>query len=74
MLVTFQKREREFSRGYTILLFARDVKQRNNTTVPFTYLGPADLDHHESERPIKVVWRLRHPMPAVLFEMNRRGG
>jgi hypothetical protein len=26
-----------------------------------------------SERPIKVVWRLRHPLPAEMFEMNRRG-
>jgi hypothetical protein len=50
------------------------VKQRNATTVPFTYLGPAYREHHESERPIKVVWRLRHPMPAEMFEMNRRGG
>ena len=60
--------------GYTMLLFARDVKQRNNTTVPFTYLGPADLDRHETERPIKVVWRLHHPLPAEMFEMNLRGG
>jgi hypothetical protein len=50
------------------------MKLRNATTVPFTYLGPADLEQHESERPIKVVWRLRHPMPAEMFEMNRRGG
>ena len=28
----------------------------------------------ESERPIKVVYRLRHPMPAEMFEMDRRGG
>ena len=61
-------------RGYTILLFARDVKQRNGATVPFTYLGPADVERYESERPIKVVYRLRHPMPAEMFEMNRRGG
>jgi hypothetical protein len=50
------------------------VKQRSATTVPFTYLGPADLEQHESERPIKVVWRLRQPMLAEMFEMNRRGG
>ena len=42
-------------RGYTILLFARDVKQRNGATMPFTYLGPADVERYESERPIKVV-------------------
>jgi hypothetical protein len=50
------------------------MKLRNATTVPFTYLGPAGLEQHESERPIKVVWRLRHPMPSEMFEMNRRGG
>ena len=61
-------------RGYTILLFARDVKQRNDATVPFTYLGPADVERYESERPIKVVYRLRHPMPAEMFKTNRRGG
>jgi len=65
---------RHQQRGYTILLFARDVKQRNGATVPFTYLGPADVERYESERPIKVVYRLRHPIPAEMFETNRRGG
>jgi superfamily II DNA or RNA helicase/HKD family nuclease len=61
-------------RGYTILLFARDLKKRNQVTVPFTYLGPADRVSFESERPIKMVWRLRHPMPVAMFEDNRKGG
>lgn len=61
-------------RGYTILLFARDVKKRNGVTVPFVYLGPADLVNYESERPIKVIWRLRYPIPAEMYEENRRGG
>ena len=61
-------------RAYTILLFARDVKKRNGATVPFTYLGPAAVERYESERPIKVVYRLRHPMLAEMFETNRRGG
>lgn len=43
------------SRGYTILVFARDQKKRNNVTVPFTYLGLVDMVSYESERPIKVV-------------------
>jgi len=42
--------------------------------VPFTYLGPAERVSFESERPIKMVWRLRHPMPVDMFEENRRGG
>ncbi len=61
-------------RGYSILLFARDVKKRKGVTVPFIYLGPAKLVNFESERPIKIVWRLRYPMPVEMFEDNRRGG
>ncbi|GFO63184.1 DUF3427 domain-containing protein [Geomonas paludis] len=61
-------------RGYTVLVFARGMKKRNGVTVPFTYLGPVDLVNYESERPIKMVWRLRRPMPVQMFEDNRRGG
>ena len=61
-------------RGYTILVFARDVKKRNQHTVPFTYLGPVECESHEGERPIRMIWRLRYPMPADMFENNRRGG
>jgi hypothetical protein len=61
-------------RGYTILAFARSQKNRNGCTVPFIYLGPIDRLSHESERPIKMIWRLRHPMPVEMFEENKRGG
>jgi hypothetical protein len=43
-------------------------------TAPFTFLGPASLVSFQQERPIQMVWRLNHPMPAVMFEENRRGG
>lgn len=62
------------SRGYTVLVFARGQKKRNGVTVPFTYLGPVDRVSYESERPIKMVWRLRYAMPVEMFEDNRRGG
>ncbi|MBI5665380.1 MAG: DUF3427 domain-containing protein, partial [Nitrospirae bacterium] len=61
-------------RGYTILVFARDKKKRNGVTIPFAYLGPVERVSYESERPIKVVWRLKHLMPVEMFEDNRRGG
>lgn len=61
-------------RGYTILVFTRDQKMRNGVTVPFTYLGPVDRVSYESERPIKMVWRLRQQMPVETFEDNRKGG
>ncbi len=61
-------------RGYTVLVFARDQKNRNKATVPFTYLGPAELVSYESERPIRMIWRLCHQMPVEMFEENRRTG
>lgn len=60
-------------RDHTILLFARATKKRNGFPVPFTYLGPADLQSCQNERPIQIVWRLRNAMPAGMFEENRRG-
>lgn len=60
--------------GYTILIFVRAVKKRNGSATPFVYLGPVDRVNYESERPIKMVWHLRHPMPVDIFEENRRGG
>ena len=61
-------------RGYTVLVFARGQKNRNGATVPFTFLGPADLVSYESERPIKMIWQLGYPMPVDMFEDNRKGG
>jgi superfamily II DNA or RNA helicase len=61
-------------RGYTILIFARDQKRRNGCTVPFAFLGDAELVSFDGERPIKVIWRLKNSMPVEMFEENRRGG
>ena len=61
-------------RGYTVLVFAREQKKRNNVTVPFTYLGPVSLVRYEGERPIKMVWHLQCSMPVEMFEDNRVGG
>jgi hypothetical protein len=61
-------------RGYTMLFFARSRKKVDSITSPFTCLGSAKLVSFQSERPIQMVWRLAHPMPAEMFEENRRGG
>ncbi len=62
------------ARGYQIFFFARSKKKTEYVTMPFTFLGPAQLVEYKSERPIQMVWRLDHPMPAEMFEENRRGG
>jgi hypothetical protein len=62
------------SRAYTMLFFARARKKAEGVTAPFTFLGSARLESYKSERPIQMVWRLDHPMPAEIFEENRLGG
>ncbi len=61
-------------RNYTILIFARSVKRLDRRTAPFTFFGSASLVSFQQERPIQMVWRLNHLIPAVMFEENRRGG
>ena len=61
-------------RNYTILIFARDMKKKNGCAVPFSFLGPAGVVSYEAERPIRIVWRLKYPMPVQMFKDNRRGG
>jgi hypothetical protein len=57
-----------------MLFFVRARKRSDTVTTPFTFLGPAKLLEAKSERPIQMIWRLDHPMPADIFEENRRGG
>ena len=61
-------------RGYTILVFARDQKRAEQRHGAIYLSGAGGTVSYESERPIKMVWRLRHPMPVEMFEDNRRGG
>ncbi|NCC61587.1 MAG: DUF3427 domain-containing protein [Verrucomicrobiae bacterium] len=60
-------------RGYTVLFFARVDKKVHGETAPFIYLGPAnDLIMYEGNRPISMVWELKYPIPAALFEEARQ--
>jgi len=61
-------------RNYTILLFSAASRDWKEGPLLFTFLGPASLVSFQQERPIQMVWRLNHLMPAVMFEENRRGG
>ena len=38
---------------------------------PFLFLGAADYERHERERPIAIVWRLRTHMPPDFFKSAR---
>jgi hypothetical protein len=49
--------------GTSIMLFAR-LKDDDRA---FYFLGPAEYVSHESEMPMAVTWRLKHPLPGDLF-------
>ncbi|MEQ8790966.1 MAG: DUF3427 domain-containing protein [Pirellulaceae bacterium] len=60
-------------RGYTPLLFVRETKNLPSGRVaPYTYLGPCEHVSHEGSRPISIVWKLRHAVPARLFRVMAR--
>lgn len=61
--------------GYTVLLFARIENRMGNLSSPLCYLGPADLVSAKGNKPIEMVWELRHPMPYEFFiEAKRAAG
>jgi hypothetical protein len=51
-----------------VLLFVRELQdQANGAAEAYTFLGRATLESWHGERPMKVVWRLAHPMPGALY-------
>lgn len=58
--------------GSRVLLFFRETKSTaDGVAAPYTFLGPADYVKHEGERPMRITWRLRTPMPSAFFEAVR---
>ena len=49
--------------GWSFFLFVRCAPDS-----PYAFLGPVLFESHTGDRPIAIVWRLPHSMPAVLFE------
>lgn len=69
---TGQRYIRHRERGHTILLFVREQKSINGLSSPYSFLGPADYVSHSGSKPINIVWRLRHPIPAKLLRRTAR--
>lgn len=49
------------------LFFAREDKEQDGRTAPFLCLGFASPVSAKGERPIKLVWRLRHSIPDHIY-------
>lgn len=48
--------------GWTFHLFVRTTRD-----AAYAYVGPAERERHEGNRPIAITWRLRYALPASLF-------
>jgi hypothetical protein len=59
-------------RFHAILLFVREDSSRDGLTMPYTFLGPVDYVSHQGSRPMSIIWRLRHKLPAKLVRNIRR--
>ncbi len=54
--------------GSHILILARETRLTEwGGPRPYMCLGPASYVSHVGERPIAIIWRLRHPMPVDVF-------
>lgn len=50
--------------GSHVLLFVREYKQDTCGAAPYTFLGPADYVSHQGSRPMSIIWKLHHEIPA----------
>ena len=59
--------------GYTPLLFVRETRVLpSGLTPPYAFLGPCGYVSHEGSRPMSIVWKLSHAVPARLFRVMAR--
>lgn len=70
---TGQRYIRHRELGYTPLLFVRETRQLpSGLTAPYVFLGPSQYVSHQGSRPMSIVWKLRHAVPARLFRVMAR--
>ena len=57
------------ARGTNVILFVRERKRDGRgETLPYHCHGHARYRSHESERPMKILWKLERPMPGWLYQ------
>ncbi len=60
------------TQGTNVILFVRERKRDGRgVTLPYHCLGHAQYQGHESERPMKVLWKLERPMPGWLYQVGK---
>jgi hypothetical protein len=53
----------------SVHLFFRETKERDGAlgAPAYLYAGPASYVQHSGNRPMRIVWRLEHELPADVF-------
>ncbi|WP_433723086.1 DUF3427 domain-containing protein [Actinoplanes sp. CA-051413] len=59
--------------GSSVHLFVREVKDADGDlgVSPYLYAGPMTYVSHTGDRPMRIQWRLDHPLPADIFHAAR---
>lgn len=70
---TGQRYIRHREMGYTPLLFVREAKKvPSGLSAPYYYLGACEYLSHQGSRPMSIVWKLQHKVPARIFRTMAR--
>ena len=60
------------AQGTNVILFVRERKRDGRgETLPYHCLGRVHYQGHESERPMKILWKLERPMPGWLYQAGK---
>lgn len=62
------------ARGIRLLLFVRDRKRDRDITLPYMFLGEFNYESHQGSKPMSVVGRLSHRIPAALLRTALKAG
>jgi hypothetical protein len=70
---TGQRYVNHASRGSSVHLFLRESKEADGDlgAPPYLYAGPMTYVQHSGDRPMRIRWRLTHPLPADVFHAAR---
>lgn len=63
---TGQRYVNHMNTNNNVLLFVRENKREDGITSPYIYLGPADIVSFSDSKPINIVWKLKHTLPASI--------
>lgn len=62
------------ARGIKLLLFVRDRKRDRDVTMPYMFLGEFQYESHQGAKPMSVIGRLSHAIPAAVLRNAMKAG